>query len=244
MTNLLINIDHVATLRNARREAFPDPVKAAYLCEKAGADGIVFHLREDRRHINDNDAARLKQAVSGKMDFELSTDEEIVAVCCTICPDLATIVPERRDEITTEGGLDVVRRHATLAITVDRLKGAGIQEVSLFVDPDIEQIQAACDTGASTIELHTGDYANAKTEGSALIEADRLAKAATFAHEQGLTIHAGHGLDYENYPLFKRAVPHVQEVSIGFAVVAHSIYVGIGTAVAEMVQLVKGTDES
>ncbi len=244
MTNLLINIDHIATLRNARRETFPDPVKAANLCEESGADGIVFHLREDRRHINDNDVARLKQSVRGKLDFELSTDEEIVAVCCTICPDLATIVPERRDEVTTEGGLDVIRRQAALSIAVDRLQGAGIREVSLFVDPDLDQIQAACDTGASSIELHTGDYANTATDESALIEAERLARAAEFAHKCGLTVHAGHGLDYENYPLFKRTVPHIREVSIGFAVVARSVFVGMGAAVAEMAQLVKGTDES
>lgn len=244
MPNLLINIDHVATLRNARREAFPDPVEAARLCEASGADGIVFHLREDRRHINDHDVARLKQVVRGKLDFELSTNEEIVEICCRTCPDLATLVPERREEITTEGGLDVIRRQAALTVTVDRLKKAGIGEVALFVDPDIDQIRVVRDTGASTIELHTGDFANSPAGADQLHEVNRIAKAAEFAHECGLTVHAGHGLDYENYRLFSRVVPHVREVSIGFSVIAQAIFMGLGAAVTEMARLVKGQDAS
>ncbi|MXZ17589.1 MAG: pyridoxine 5'-phosphate synthase [Rhodothermaceae bacterium] len=244
MPNLLINIDHVATLRNARREAFPDPVEAARLCEASGADGIVFHLREDRRHINDQDVVRLKQAVRGKLDFELSTNEEIVEICCRTRPDLATLVPERREEITTEGGLDVIRRQAALTVTVDRLKKAGIGEVALFVDPDVDQIRVVRDTGASTIELHTGDFANAPAGADQLHEANRIAKAAEFAHECGLIVHAGHGLDYENYHLFSRSVPHVREVSIGFSVIARSIFTGLGAAVTEMARLVKGQDAS
>ncbi|MCY4673893.1 MAG: pyridoxine 5'-phosphate synthase [Bacteroidetes bacterium] len=240
MTRLLINIDHVATLRNARREAFPDPVEAARLCEASGADGIVFHLREDRRHIQDHDVARLKQAVRGKLDFELSTNDEMVSICCATRPDLATLVPERREEITTEGGLDVVRLQIILSNTVDRLQQAGIDEVALFVDPDPDQIRAVRDTGASAIELHTGDFANASAGEDQLYEIHRLARAADVAHECGLTIHAGHGLDFNNYGLFARSVSHVREVSIGFAIVARSVFVGLGAAVTEMAQLVKG----
>jgi len=242
--NLLINIDHVATLRNARQEAVPDPIEAARLCEESGADGIVFHLREDRRHINDHDVTRLKRTVKGKLDFELSTDDEIVEVCCEICPDLATLVPERREEITTEGGLNVILHQTTLTATVNCLKNAGIPEVSLFVDPDPDQIRAVCDTGASSIELHTGDFANAVAKSAQVHEASRLAKAAELAHEYGLIIHAGHGLNYDNYDLFARSVPHVSEVSIGFSVIARAIFVGIGNAVAEMIQLVKGKNDS
>jgi len=240
LTRLLINIDHVATLRNARREAFPDPVEAARLCEASGADGIVFHLREDRRHIQDHDVARLKQAVRGKLDFELSTNDEMVSICCATRPDLATLVPERREEITTEGGLDVVRLQIILSNTVDRLQQAGIDEVALFVDPDPDQIRAVRDTGASAIELHTGDFANASAGEDQLYEIHRLARAADVAHECGLTIHAGHGLDFNNYGLFARSVSHVREVSIGFAIVARSVFVGLGAAVTEMAQLVKG----
>ncbi|MCY4159554.1 MAG: pyridoxine 5'-phosphate synthase [Bacteroidetes bacterium] len=239
-TNLLINIDHVATLRNARREAFPDPVEAARLCEVSGADGIVFHLREDRRHIHDDDVTRLKQNVQGKLDFELSTDHAIVGICCEICPDLATLVPERREEITTEGGLDVILRQAALSTTVNRLKDAGVREVALFVDPDLDQIRAVCDTGANAIELHTGDFANAVDKSNQLHETRRLAKAAELAHECGLIVHAGHGLNYDNYGVFANSVPHVSEVSIGFSVIARALLVGLEDAVAEMAQLVKG----
>ena len=244
LTRLLINIDHVATLRNARREAFPDPVEAARLCEASGADGIVFHLREDRRHIQDHDVVGLKQAVRGKLDFELSTNEEMVSICCATHPDLATLVPEKREEITTEGGLDVIRRQTILSDTVDRLHRAGIGQVALFVDPDPDQIRAVRDTGASAIELHTGDFANAPAGDEQLHEVQKLARAADVGHECGLTIHAGHGLDYNNYSLFARSVPHVCEVSIGFAIVARSVFVGIGAAVTEMAQLVKGHNVS
>ncbi len=239
VVNLLINIDHVATLRNARREAFPDPVKAARLCEESGADGIVFHLREDRRHINDLDVKRLKQVVTGKLDFELSTNDSIVGICCETCPDLATLVPEKREEITTEGGLNVIKHKSLLTSTVRRLNRAGIAEVALFVDPIIDQIKAVLDTGATCIELHTGDFANATHDQSQ--ELCQLNAAAEYAHNSHLKVHAGHGLDYDNYNLFARSVPHVCEVSIGFAVIARSIYVGLGQAVAEMSHLVKRT---
>ncbi len=238
--DLLINIDHVATLRNARRETFPDPIHAAALCEMAGADGIVFHLREDRRHITDRDVRLLRETVQGKLDFELSTNPEIVEICCATRPDLATLVPERREEVTTEGGLDVVAARSRLVHLVPRLYDAGIPEVALFVDPVSEQIEAAREVGANAIELHTGDYANAPTPEARRAEAERLARAAEQAHALGLRVHAGHGLDYRNFGLFKRTVPHVAEVSIGFAIVARAVLVGMEQAVREMRRVVKG----
>ncbi len=240
MTNLLINIDHVATLRNARRETFPDPVHAAVICEMAGADGIVFHLREDRRHITDHDVRLLKEVVKTKLDFELSTADEVVDICCEIQPQLATLVPERREEITTEGGLDVVRHADRLRAVTEKLFEAGIEEVSLFVDPDLEQIEATTQVGANCIELHTGDFANARTDTERRRQADLLALAAERASDLGLRVHAGHGLDYQNYQIFKETVHHVQEVSIGFAVIARAVLVGMEQAVREMRLLVKG----
>ncbi|MEM6648601.1 MAG: pyridoxine 5'-phosphate synthase [Bacteroidota bacterium] len=240
MTRLLINIDHVATLRNARRETFPDPVHAAALCELGGADGIVFHLREDRRHITDRDVALLKQTVKGRLDFELSTAPEIVQICCDTQPDLATLVPERREEVTTEGGLNVTAHTARLRDVTTQLYDAGIGQVALFVDPEPAQIDAVAATGANCIELHTGDYANATTLQDQREVAERLGNAAQQAHALGLTVHAGHGLDYQNYPLFRETVKPLSEVSIGFAVIARSVLVGMEQAVRDMRLLVKG----
>jgi pyridoxine 5-phosphate synthase len=239
MTNLLINVDHVATLRNARRETFPDPVRAAMLCESAGAAGVVFHLREDRRHITERDVRLLKETVRGKLDFELSTDEEVVDICCATQPDLATLVPERRDEVTTEGGLDVRTHDERLKDVIARLFGAGVREVALFVDPAPEQIEAAAHTSANAIELHTGAFANAETPEAEREEAQVLARAAAQAAEHGLRVHAGHGLDYRNYATFREAAgAHVEEVSVGFAVVARAVLVGMEQAVREMRELV------
>lgn len=240
MTDLLINIDHVATLRNARRETFPDPVHAAALCEMAGADGIVFHLREDRRHITERDVRLLKQTVKGKLDFELSTAEEVVGICCDVQPDLATVVPERREEVTTEGGLDVRSARDRLREVIPRLYDAEIEEVALFIDADVAQVEAAAEVGANAIELHTGDYANAATREERQRVADQLAAATERAHALGLRIHAGHGLDYNNFPFLARHVPHVEEVSIGFAIVARAVLVGMEQAVREMCRIVKG----
>lgn len=240
MTDLLVNIDHVATLRNARREHFPDPVAAAVLCETAGADGIVFHLREDRRHINDRDVARLKECVRGKLDFELSVHPDIVAICAQTCPHLATLVPERRDEVTTEGGLDAAANSDRLRPVVSRLLDSGIEEVALFIDPEPEQVAAAHSAGANAVELHTGDYAAAASRSARLKELERLSLAAAAADELGLRVHAGHGLDYQNCGLFMEEGPQVCEVSIGFAIVARSLLVGLPEAVREMRRLVKG----
>ena len=241
VTNLLINIDHVATLRNARAETFPDPVHAAAHCEQAGADGIVFHLREDRRHITERDVRLLDKTVQGKLDFELSTEAEVVSICCDVSPDLATLVPERREEVTTEGGLDVAANRARLAEVVPRLYDAGVEQVSLFVDPVPAQIEAAAESGANCVELHTGDFAEADTDATRREEARRLAAGAEAAHEAGLRVHAGHGLDYNNFPLFQNTVPHVAEVSIGFAVMARAILGGMESAVRDMSATVKGS---
>jgi pyridoxine 5-phosphate synthase len=238
--NLLINVDHVGTLRNARQEDFPDPVHAAALCEQAGADGIVFHLREDRRHITERDVRLFAETVKGKLDFELSTDEEVVSICCDVAPDLATIVPERREEVTTEGGMNVPANRDRLSTVIPRLYDAGVEQVSLFVDPVPDQIRAAADLGANAVELHTGDYANAETESARREEAQRLADGAEAARDAGLRVHAGHGLDYTNFPRFRDTVPHVAEVSIGFAVMARAMLAGMDTAVRDMVDVVKG----
>lgn len=240
MTNLLINIDHVATLRNARRESFPDPVHAAALCETAGADGIVFHLREDRRHITERDVRLLRETVQGKLDFELSTDPDVVSICCDVRPHLATLVPERREEVTTEGGLNVVADRDRLRDVVAELFDAGIPEVALFVDPVAEQVEAAADVGANCIELHTGDFALAKLPSERDDQARKLAEGAEQAHTLGLIVHAGHGLDYLNFQSFKETVPHIAEVSIGFAVLARAVMVGIEQAVRDMRAIVKG----
>lgn len=241
MARLLINIDHVATLRNARREEFPDPVHAAAICEAAGADGIVFHLREDRRHITERDVRLLKDTVRGKLDFELSTDPEVVAICCEIQPQLATLVPERREEITTEAGLDVGRYIGNLRDVTKQLYDAGVEEVAFFVDADLRQVDAAKKAGANAVEFHTGEYAEAPTRKERELQLDRLARAAQHAYEIGLHVHAGHGLDYNNTPDFLRRVPHVEEVSIGFAIVGRAILVGMERAVRDMNTIVKST---
>ena len=240
LTRLLINIDHVATLRNARREAFPDPVAAALACEMAGADGVVFHLREDRRHITDRDAERLREAVRSKLDFELGASDEIIGICLQLRPELATLVPERRDEVTTEGGLDVVAGRARMKQVIPRLYDGGIEEVALFVDPIPEQIEACAEVGANAIELHTGDYANARTAAARHAVLERLAAAARQASALGLAVHAGHGLDYHNYAAFRAAIVPLAEVSIGFAVVSRALFTGFDRAVRDMAALVKG----
>ncbi|PEN14382.1 pyridoxine 5'-phosphate synthase [Longibacter salinarum] len=239
MIRLLINVDHVATLRNAREESFPDPIHAAALCEQAGADGIVFHLREDRRHITERDVRLLRETVKGKLDFELSTEPEVVDICCDVAPDLATLVPERREEVTTEGGLNVTANRDRLDTVIPKLYDAGIEQVALFVDPVPEHIRAAADAGANTVELHTGDYANAETEADRRAEAQRLANGAQVAHDAGLRVHAGHGLDYNNFSLFRKTVPHVAEVSIGFAIIARAVLTGMDQAVRDMISVVK-----
>lgn len=239
LARLLINIDHIATLRNARRERFPDPVHAAALCEAAGADGIVFHLREDRRHITERDVRLLKETVRGKLDFELSTDPDVVEICCQVSPHLATLVPERREEVTTESGLDVCRGVGALRDVTSRLFDAGIEEVAFFVDADIRQVDAAKNAGANAVEFHTGTYAQAPLRADRQKELERLATAARHAREIGLNVHAGHGLDYTNTNELLSGIPEIEEVSIGFAVVARAVLVGLDRAVGDMNRIVK-----
>jgi pyridoxine 5-phosphate synthase len=226
---LYINIDHVATLRQARKTDEPDPVAAALLCQDAGADGITAHLREDRRHINDADIDRLAASVR-VLNMELATSADVVALACRIRPYQATIVPERREEITTEGGLDLSRPNPTLRDTIRRLEQAG-SRVSLFIDPDLHTLDAAKDLGVPAIELHTGRYAHTwRQSDAALVE---LRRAARHAADMGLFVHAGHGLTYRNVGDVA-GISEIEELNIGHSVVSRSVMVGMRQAVVEM----------
>jgi pyridoxine 5-phosphate synthase len=239
MIRLLVNIDHVATLRNARGEGFPDPVEAAILCEKHGAEGIVFHLREDRRHIKDMDVTRLKAVVKGTLDFEMAASEEMVRICGEIQPHLATLVPEKRQELTTEGGLDVLKMYDWLHDYVyPRLKARHI-EISLFVDPDLEQIDTSARLQSEAIELHTGTFAHAFTRGNFQQELDDLAHAAERAHQLGMKVNAGHGLNHQNLAVLLQHVPHVADVSIGHALISDAIFRGLPASIEEMLSIIK-----
>ncbi|MBM4176947.1 MAG: pyridoxine 5'-phosphate synthase [Ignavibacteria bacterium] len=237
MMRLCINIDHVATLRQARGEFEPDPVTAAMICELAGADGIVCHLREDRRHVNDRDVRLLRDMVKTKLDLEMSTNEEIVKIACEIGPDLATLVPEKRQELTTEGGLDVISNFKKVKETIDELHKHEV-EVSLFIDPIPDHIQSAADLGADFIEIHTGDYANAISEEEAIEELERIRQAAKLGRKLDLGVNAGHGLNYLNIIPF-REIKEIEEVSIGHAIIAKAVFVGLENAVREMIRLIK-----
>jgi pyridoxine 5-phosphate synthase len=234
---LCINIDHVATLREARGGIEPDPVTAAQICELAGADGIVCHLREDRRHINDRDLRILRETVKTKLDLEMAATAEIITIACDTVPELATLVPERRQELTTEGGLDVRGHKREIRDAVRRLQERDI-EVSLFIDPVIEQIEAAQETGADKIEIHTGDYANARTEEEQRQRLEVVRTAARAARERGLGVNAGHGLNYLNIIPF-RDITEIEEVSIGHAILSRAVFVGLERAVREMLTLVR-----
>ncbi|MDP2481811.1 MAG: pyridoxine 5'-phosphate synthase [Candidatus Palauibacterales bacterium] len=236
---LYINVDHVATVRQARRTVEPDPVEAAALCERGGADGITVHLREDRRHIQDHDVHRLAAAITTVLNLELATSDDIVGVAVRLRPHQATLVPERREEITTEGGLVLGRDPAAdrrIADTVRRLTDAGIR-VSLFVDPDREVLDRSAQLGVAAVELHTGSYANAFP--AAERELARLADAARHAAAAGLAVHAGHGLTYVNVQAVAR-IPQVEELNIGHTIVSRAISVGMERAVAEMRAAVDG----
>jgi pyridoxine 5-phosphate synthase len=235
---LCVNIDHYATLREARGGNDPDPVTAAHIAEMHGAEGIVCHLREDRRHINDRDLRLLRDTVKTKLDLEMSIADEIVQICIDTLPDLATLVPEKRQELTTEGGLDMLREGERVAQVIRRLHDHDI-EVSLFVDPVDEQIEAASEAGADIIELHTGEYANARSEEEQLEQLDRIRSAAAFARTLRLGVNAGHGLTYTNVR-FIAQIRDIEELSIGHALVARAMYVGLPKAVEDMVHLVRG----
>ena len=233
-----VNIDHAATLRQARYARDPDsiliepdPVEAALIAEQAGADGITAHLREDRRHIQDRDIFRLKESLKTKLNLEMGNAPEIVAVALEVKPHDACLVPENRNEVTTEGGLDCATHRNALADTISKLHGVGTV-VSLFIDPDPDQINAAADLKAEYIELHTGAFANA-TGAPRAQELQRLIEGAKLAHELGLRINAGHGLNYQNVrELF--AVPHLEELNIGHAIISRALLTGLAAAVHEM----------
>ncbi len=228
-TRLYINVDHVATVREARKTDEHDPVQAALLCEQGGADGITAHLREDRRHIQDHDVERLKTAVR-VFNLELATSPEIVALACRLRPYQATLVPERREEITTEGGLDLSHPNPRMRETIRRLEEAGVR-VSLFIDPDLRALDAAKDLGVPAIELHTGRYAHSWRQDNAAL--DELRRAARHAAGMGLFVHAGHGLTYANVAPVA-AIPEIEELNIGHSVVSRAVMDGMRTAVVEM----------
>ena len=227
-----LNVDHIATLRNARGENQPDPVTLALIAEQAGIDGIVVHLREDRRHINERDLRLLRELVTTKLDLEMAAVPEIINIACDVQPELATLVPEKRLELTTEGGLNVIDNIEQVSSAIKQLHEAGIA-VSLFIEPDINQINAAAEISADMIELHTGHYANAATEDEQLDELERVRVAARHAKKLGLGVNAGHGLDYQNIKQFIE-VQDIDEVSIGHAVIARAVVVGIREAIEEM----------
>ncbi len=234
---LCINIDHVATVRQARGTDEPDPVRAAVIAELAGADGITVHLREDRRHIQDRDVELLLGTVRTFVNLELAAEENVLALAERWRPGQATLVPEKREELTTEGGLNMASGRARIAAAVERLRAAGIR-ASLFVDPDRRAIDASVAAACDAVELHTGEYANAAGQGRASRELERLRRAAQHAAAAGLGVHAGHGLTYENVrPV--AAIAECEELNIGHSVVSRSVLVGMERAVLEMVDLVR-----
>jgi pyridoxine 5-phosphate synthase len=232
MPKLGVNIDHVATVRQARRTIEPDPVWAAVLAELAGADGITVHLREDRRHIQDRDLRVLKETVQVKINLEMAADDEITQIALDVFPGQCTLVPERRDEVTTEGGLNVAGNLQRVRKCLDALRGAGI-ETSLFIDPDPRQIEAAKSLEVAAVELHTGRYADAPTAADRDREFATLAAAAAAVLDAGLKLHLGHGLTYRNVSRVA-AIPGVCELNIGHSIVARAVMVGFERAVREM----------
>jgi pyridoxine 5-phosphate synthase len=243
MLKLGVNIDHVATVREARYRGRgfgkPDLVEAARLCEEAGAHGITVHLREDRRHVQDRDVWQLRKTVKTRLNLEMANSQEIITIALQLKPDIVCVVPERRQEVTTEGGLDVAPNLAAITDTRKRMNDAGI-EVSLFIAPDLQQVEAAAKTGSQFIELHTGAFAEACHSGREKdLELGRLAEAAKQAHGLGLQVNAGHGLNYENLRLLHR-VPHLVELNIGHSIISRAVSAGLPQAVKEMLEAMKG----
>lgn len=229
-----VNIDHVATVRQARRGRTPDPLLAALLAEQSGADSITLHLREDRRHIQDRDVKVIREALKTHMNLEMAVSEEMIGIAAALRPSDCCLVPEKRAELTTEGGLDVAGQPAKLADACARLKSAGIR-VSLFIDPDVRQVEASIRAGAGAIELHTGAYADSQGAERAR-ELERIREAARQGHALGLTVNAGHGLDYHNVgPV--AGIPQIVELNIGFAIIARALFDGLPAAVREMKQV-------
>lgn len=232
-----VNIDHIATVRNARGTNYPDPVQAAFVAEQAGAEGITVHLREDRRHITDRDVELLRQTIQTRMNLEMAVTDEMVDIACRIKPAFCCLVPEKRQEVTTEGGLDVAGQKEKIARAVKRLTEAGIK-VSLFIDPDHTQIDAADDVGAPFIEIHTGAYADAETSREEDKEFIRIKDAVAYAAGKGLKVNAGHGLNYHNVQRVA-ALPAIYELNIGHAIIGRAVFSGLAAAVADMKTLLR-----
>ncbi|TKB25998.1 pyridoxine 5'-phosphate synthase [Desulfopila sp. IMCC35006] len=242
MTKLAINVDHVATIRQARGISEPDPVSAAAICELAGASGIVIHLREDRRHIQDRDVFLLRQTIKTKLNLEMGANKEIVKIALNVKPDLITLVPEKRQELTTEGGLDVLSQKKKIAKVIEKMTAASIP-VSIFADPDPDQLTAAYDVGATFVELHTGKYCDVIGENNRQHEFQLLQEAAEAAAQMGLRVCAGHGLNYQNtVPI--AAIDTIEELSIGHAIIARAVFVGLDQAVREMLALIRQADST
>ena len=232
-----VNIDHVATLRQARGTTYPDPVNAALICEQAGAEGITLHLREDRRHIQDDDVRRMRPVLKTRMNLELAVTDEMVAFAKEIQPYHVCFVPEKRQEVTTEGGLDVVANFDAVKAATQELAGIGC-DVSLFIDADFAQIDAAVACGAPTIEIHTGAYADAHTAEAQQYELERIVKGAEYAASKGLVVNAGHGLNLDNVtPIAK--IPQIHELNIGHSLIADAVFVGLAQAVQQMKAVIK-----
>lgn len=227
-----VNIDHVATLRQARGTRYPDPLKAALDAEEAGADGITLHLREDRRHIQERDVRLFKAALQTRMNLEIAMTPAMLDLACDVRPEHVCLVPEKREELTTEGGLDVLGQEHRIREAIARLASAGCQ-VSLFIDPDQQQIEAAARAGAPAIELHTGKYADAASEKSQTLELERIKDGVEAGLSNGLIVNAGHGLHYHNVEPIA-SIPGINELNIGHAIVAHAVFVGFKQAVIEM----------
>ncbi len=237
MTHLAINVDHVATIRQARGITEPDPVTAAAICEMAGASGIVIHLREDRRHIQDRDVYLLRKTIKTKMNLEMGANKEIIKIALDVKPDMVTLVPEKRQELTTEGGLDVISQKKKIARTIEKMTAKNIP-VSLFIDPVEEQIQASFEVGATFVELHTGTYCDVTSERAQARELQLLQTAANEAVSLGLRVNAGHGLDYHNTAPIA-AIDGIEELSIGHAIISRSVFSGLDRAVRDMVKIVE-----
>jgi pyridoxine 5-phosphate synthase len=234
---LLVNVDHVATLRNARGEGYPDPAEAAKVCEQAGASGIVFHLRKDRRHIKTEDVYRLKETVTGDLDFEMAATDEMLTISKDVNPELVTLVPESREELTTEGGLDMKMVFEDFRDRVFPAYADTDIATSLFVDPNEEDIELAAELGSDAIELHTGTYANATTESDKNSELQRLKKGAELAHNLGMKVNAGHGLNLNNLHSLVTKVPYLNDVSIGHALVSSALFYGLDETVRKFLDI-------
>ena len=236
MIYLNVNIDHVATLREARRISEPDPVAAASIAQLSGADGITIHLREDRRHINERDVRIIREVVSTKLNLEMAPTNEMFRIALETKPDIVTIVPEKREEITTEGGLDVIKAPKSMSKGIGELQKVGIR-VSLFIDPELKQIEASKNLGIEDVELHTGCYANSKNFDEKNKEYERLVVASEFANKSKIQVNAGHGLNYSNTS-YICSLPHLCELNIGHRIISRSVFVGLGQAGKEMREII------